>query len=67
MNTTVQWDWSISLGAILNLVVFIVSGIGIYVKIEKRLTRIETILEMTTAMRLAGRARKGDADLPTTL
>jgi hypothetical protein len=63
VGTTVQWEWSISLGAVLNLVAFLVSGIGIYVRIEKRLTRIETILEMTTAMRLAGRARKGDADL----
>lgn len=56
----IQWDWSISLGTILNLIAFLLGGVGVYVKLEKRITRIETILEMTTALRLAGRSRKED-------
>lgn len=49
----IQWDATISLGAVINFLTFIVAGIGVYIKLERRLTRIETILELTLAIKAA--------------
>lgn len=60
------FDNTISLGAILNLAAFLFGGLGVYVKLERRIVRIETVLELTTAIRLSRDTRRlTDTQPPT--
>jgi hypothetical protein len=58
MSDPLTFDATISLGSILNLIAFLLGGVGVYVKLEKRIVRIETVLELTTAVRMSREPRR---------